>query len=331
MIRNKCIWIVCEYNQYNTPEVLQLLQKANELKKKTNSTVWIICIGEYSKEEFDVLQEYGATDILYEPLESFDLETYINVLEQMITAYEPELLIFTDKQDSKLIAAKLSNRFDVGLTADCIDILVDEKKEYVFSRTAINDSVIANIKCVQSKFQMCTVKRNVFQAKKIESRKKIEVHRLMNIKKLKNEKEYITIMGRRQNNIGKVCDIYRARVVFSVGRGIRDKETFELAKRVANYWNAEIVGTRVAVEEGWIDTTRQIGQSGISIAPALYISFGVSGSMQHMIGLKNAKTIVAINKDPTAPIFNYADYCIVEDVNKVLQEIIVHMDEEMSN
>ena len=321
MKQEKYIWIVSEYNQYNTPEVLQLLQKANELKKETHSTVWVICIGQSSEEQFDALQNYGATNVLYGALQSFDLETYIYVLEQMIAAFEPELIIFTDKQESKLIAAKLSNRLEVGLTADCIDILVDDKNEYVFLRTAINDTVIANIKCVRSKYQMCTVKSNIFQAKKVEHAEKIEVHRFQDIEEFKNRKNYITIIERTKRYSSNDRDIQKAKVVFAVGRGIRNKETFEIVKKVANHWGAEIVGTRVAVEEGWIDSNRQIGQSGISIAPDLYISFGVSGSIQHMIGLKNTKTIVAINNDSTAPIFNYADYCIVEDLNKILQEM----------
>ena len=325
MVKKKYIWIVCEYNQYDMSEILQLLHKANELKIQTNASIWIICIGQYSKEKFMILEEYGATDVLYEPLEVFDLELYINVLEQMILAYEPDLLIFTDKQDSKLIAATLSNRFDVGLTADCIDILVDNKGEYLFSRTAINNSVIANIKCIQSKFQICTVKKNVFQSSKKKNRKEIEIHRLLNISKFKCGNEFMTIMRRWPQSIEKTVDIFDSKVVFSVGRGIQNRENFELLKKVASYWKAEIVGTRAAVEDGWIDEERQIGQSGISIAPALCISFGVSGAIQHMIGLKNAKTIIAINKDPTSPIHNFADYCIVEDINNILYEMIKYI------
>ena len=321
MIQKRCIWIVCEYNQYNTPEVLQLLKKANELKQHTNSRVFIVCIGQYQKEAFNVLQEYGATDVLHVPLETFDLEAFTYVLEQMIEIYEPKLLIFTDKQEAKICASKLSNRLDVGLTADCIDIFVDEKNEYVFSRTAINDSVIANIKCEQSKYQMCTVKSNVFQMKKMTNTSELKIHRLKSIGELKEQKQNVMIVQRKPKASSIIQDFSKEKIVFAIGRGIRNKDTYELINKLANHWGAEVVGTRVAVEEGWIDSTRQVGQSGISIAPALYISFGISGAMQHMIGLKNAKTIVAINNDPTAPIFNYADYCIVEDLNRVLQEL----------
>lgn len=321
MIQKKNIWIICEYNQFDTPEVLQLLQKANELKKQINSEVWVICIGKYQKEAFNVLQEYGATDVLHEAMESFDFEAYIYVLEQIMTTYEPQLLIFTDSQESKIIASKLSNRFEIGLTVDCIDVQIDKEDEYVFSRTAMNDSVLANIKCVESKYQMCTVKSNIFQIQKMSNTKELHIHRLQNKAEFKYQGKCKAYVECKQKNNSSTRDIYKAKVVIAVGRGIGDKDTFKLIKKVSSYWGAEIVGTRVAVEEGWVDSTRQVGQSGISIAPALYISFGVSGTMQHMIGLKNAKTIVAINKDPTAPIFNYADYCIVEDLNKVLQEM----------
>ena len=321
MIGKNYIWIVCEYDQYDSVVSLQLIQKAKELKDKKNAEIWAVCIGSLKTNEFEVIHEYGVSDILFEQLNEYDTERFSMILGQMITEFKPELVIFSDSINSKTVSAKISNKYEVGLTADCIDIYVDDEGEYVFSRTAINDSVVANIKCINSKFQMCTVKKNLFKAVKSTPKRDLEVHRLS--KQIENQRynNHISIISRKDNEKNHSFDIDNAKIVFSVGRGIRNRETFERIRKLAFEWKAEIVGTRAAVEEGWIDSSRQIGQSGVSIAPDLYIGFGVSGAIQHMIGLKNAKTIVAINSDAAAPIFNYADFCVVEDVNDVINEM----------
>ena len=321
MIGKKYIWIVCEYDQYDSASSLQLIQKARELKDKKNAEIWVVCIGSYKEDEFEVIHEYGVSDILFEQLDEYDTEQFTNILERMITEFDPELVIFSDSNSAKTVSAKISNKFDVGLTADCIDIYVDDEAEYVFSRTAINDSVVANIKCINSKFQMCTVKNNLFKAIKSKAEYDLKVHRLSEQIESQRKNNHISIISRKDNEKERSFDIDNVKIVFSVGRGIRDRETFERIRKLASEWKAEIVGTRAAVEEGWIDSSRQIGQSGVSIAPDLYIGFGVSGAIQHMIGLKNAKTIVAINNDESAPIFNYADFCIVEDINEVIEEM----------
>lgn len=175
--------------------------------------------------------------------------------------------------------------------------------------------------CINSEIEMCTVKNNVFNIGHNIDKKPVNI-------------EFYDYKGDRESNISLYTTINRvlnkeknnddftsSKLVFVVGRGVKGTETLNLLRKVASKYGAQILGTRAAVEEYLIEKNRQVGQSGISICPDIYVGFGVSGASQHIVGIKNSKIIIAVNKDKSAPIFNYADYAIIEDVTTILLEL----------
>lgn len=320
MIMNKSIWVISDNTKYDSQHTLQLVSKANKLAEKKNTDISVICIGKYDESAFERLIEFGASNVIFCENSISDEAIHTDIIESLIKEKKPILIIFPATQFAKVVSATLSSRFGAGLTADCIDITIDTDESFVFSRAAINNSVIARIKCIRSEFEMCTVKQNVFPLLKSTFEKKGFIEKfdfpinkpstftLIDIIKKSIRKNDSTIMN-------------TTKIVFAVGRGIKNKDTLELLKKVAKKYNAEIVGTRAAVEAGLIEKSRQVGQSGISICPNIYVGFGISGASQHIVGIKNSKIIIAVNSDENAPIFNYADYSILDDVNAVLKEL----------
>ena len=213
------------------------------------------------------------------------------------------------------MASVLAMMLDGGLTADCINIEYDKKDGFQFFRAALSDSIVAKIKCINTDYQLCTIKQNSFQIKKELS------YETGNIEYLKPEKEVKEALAQvisSKKIEKKSVSLVNAERLFCFGRGIGSKEESDKLRTLAKLCNAEISGTRAVVENELIEKEYQIGQSGICVSPKLYVGFGVSGASQHVIGIKNSKVIIAVNNDANAPIFDYSDYVIIEDCKEFL-------------
>jgi len=321
VLMNKNIWVICDGMIFDSKHILQLLNKANILAKQINVDVFVISIGKYDEYTLKRLFQFGATNVLFCENDNCDEAIHSNILGNMIQEKKPGLLIFPATQFSKVVAATLSSRFEAGLTADCIDIELDTEGIFIFSRAALNNSVIARIKCANFKIQMCTVKENVFPLLECTTEKNVCIEKFNYSIGEIFEFPKIDILKKSLIQKENTVSLNLAKVVFAVGRGVNNGETIKLIRKVAKKYKAEIIGTRGAVEEGLVERSRQVGQSGISICPNVYIGFGISGASQHMVGIKNSKIIIAINSDENAPIFNYADYSVLDDVKSVLKEL----------
>lgn len=321
---SKQIWVICD-EQKNACETyeLSLISKAVSLKD-TDDSVVAIHIGIGTKEQISELFYYGIDKaIVLNVKNEINKEMYTEVLYKMFIQYKPELVFFSDTPLAKHVSAILSTRLEIGLTADCIDIIKNDEGKYTFIRTALSNSVYAYIQCINPIMQMGTLKSNIFPVIRMERQNSVNVEEYKfdmtkisnnNRIKLLEEKE---IIKEESNEI----DISRLRLVIAIGRGIMNCKNVERIKNIAEKIGAEVVGTRAAVEEKFIEKSRQIGQSGISISPDIYIAFGISGASQHIIGMKNSKRVIAINIDQDAPIFKYADYAIVSDVSDILNKL----------
>ncbi|WP_158585048.1 electron transfer flavoprotein subunit alpha/FixB family protein [Lacrimispora algidixylanolytica] len=313
------IWVICDNLKYDSDHSLQLITKAAQLSLKITA----ICIGKLNSEAMERLFSYGATKVLYSECENDNIRVIASILKQMIISYNPGMIMFLSSSAGKYLASVSSTYFESGLTADCIDIAIDIDNEYVFSRAALNSSVIAKIKCQNSHIRMCTVKRNVFSIILLNMQRKVDIERFeyakssISDKKQVIEKLNFLTYNKYVNNDNWMA----AKIVFAIGRGVSNKSNVDLIKRIALKCGAEIVGTRAAVEENLIKKSRQVGQSGVNICPNIYVGLGVSGASQHMVGIKNAKMIIAINSDENAPIFQYADYMVVDDLKTILTEL----------
>ncbi len=297
----------------------QLLTKAKQLHAYQNSWVIAICIGHFSVQERMLLHRFGADEILLCGYSVSNRWEFATILEKIILSERCPLVLFSATDWGKTSAAYIAGRLHAGLIADCIDINY-ERDQYIFKRAALNSSVIADISCVNTTFQMCTVKKNAFREEEINTDYSLRV-RTYEYKAEQLPYRIPCLLHSKEVENSRNIFLDKARIVFGFGRGIGNKETFSLLKKVAKQYGAEIAGTRVAVEEGYIQRFRQVGQSGLSIAPTLYIAFGISGASQHMVGLLNAKQIVSINVDPGAPIKHYSDIFIVQDCFTVLKAL----------
>lgn len=324
MSRDICV--VCDNSQYNNTHILQIVTKARKLTENLEGSVGVICFGIYHEEWIEQLQVHGAEKILfYETGEDMTSEEISDLAETGLQRIKPEVVLFPASHTGKIIAAILSTRFEAGLTADCINIDMDDSNEFGFTRAAINDSVIARIKCINCDMKMGTIKKDVFRAEPLADKVSgtVERYEWNSSGRQANDE----VIWQESLEVMETIDISKYPTVFCIGRGVRSQATKDRIVKLAEQLGAGIIGTRAAVEDGLVEKERQVGQSGKNISPKIYVSFGVSGASQHMVGIKNAKIIIAINHDEHAPIFQYADYCIAEGV----EEFVVAMEERICN
>ncbi|URZ01268.1 electron transfer flavoprotein subunit alpha/FixB family protein [Clostridium felsineum] len=319
MNRNE-IWVICYNLQCSKTHIFQLVNKAYDLSCINKAHVTAVYIGKNDEEALKSLLQNGADKVLYAEYEEDEQIEIADILKQMISEYVPEMIMFLGNNTGKYLAAVCSTAFQAGLTADCVDISVLDDGDYVFSRAALNDSVIASIKAINCNTKMCTVKNNTFYLKNYNFNKPTHIEKF-EYRLLSKKRPHDQILEKKKSTV-TMDDInwQSSKLVFAVGRGVLSKQNMEKIKILAVRYGAQVVGTRAAVEEGLIEQKRQVGQSGYSICPDVYVGFGVSGACQHIVGIKNAKQIIAINKDQKAPIFDYADYKIIDTVESIIEE-----------
>lgn len=308
------VWVLC----FESPEIPvgihshQLLSKATELVQGKDASVCAICIGNFNKS----LSKYGVDEIIHIDSECINYRQISSLLKELYCSEEdkPSLVLFPATKWGKCIAADLAIKIGAGLTAECIDIESDNECQFTFTRAAINSTVLAQIKCVNTRISMCTCKKDVFAATELNN-KVVPVRKFASKMQLSFQTPAVLhseLEDNKENNV----ELEQSRIVFGVGRGVKD---LNLITRVAKKYNAAIAGTRAVVEEGLIDKKSQVGQSGINISPDLYVAIGISGATQHTVGIKNAKKIIAVNTDPNAMILAYSDYCIIDDYTKIFE------------
>ena len=315
----------------DTNHACQMLTKANILAQETGRGVAVLMFGEDSNaiEEFI---RYGAEDIYSFTCETdITTRTIVDYISGLIPHMRDVLILFAANKSGKEVSAFLSTRHEIGLTADCINIRNDKTNGYVFSRAAIGDSVIADIVCDINNVYICTVKKGAFEKVLNEKKSKSSIERI----ELHNTSSASSITA--FECVGKRSfqdeDITNYDIVFGIGRGVKDEalrlKIFEIAQR----FNAVVVGTKPTIDEKWLPYSHQVGQSGKSIAPKLYIALGISGASQHLVGIVNAKKVIAVNSDEKAMIFQYADYYIVDRIENIIDELekIIESQKEVFN
>ncbi len=317
----KKLVVICDHSEDISEHVLQVVSKARDLADKSNGQVTVLFAGTWKAEYQDLLSRYGTHHILVcNDKGKKSLWERKEILSDMVYSVKPDCILVPASRDGKAIAASISTKLEAGLTADCIDIDFDEEGELYFERAAMNDSVLAKIKCMNCAISMGTVKQGVFAM--VEHKEGKSTIAEYDDKGNRQENKTVwTILKRSPKEEEKTIHIEQYSKVFCIGRGVKDKKTLDRICNLAQKCGAGIIGTRAVVEEGMIERERQVGQSGKSISPRIYVAFGVSGATQHMVGIKNAEIVIAINSDPNAAIFSYSDYSFVESIENMLEEM----------
>jgi electron transfer flavoprotein alpha subunit len=279
-------------------------------------------VGDLAKE----LVFFGADRVIVSDdplLRDYGTELYTDIISEQAMKEKPEVLIVGASPIGRDLAPRLSFRLNAGCTADCTNLDIDEENRlFVSTRPAFGGNVMATIICPEHRPQMSTVRPGVMPLpEKDESRKgeiiDLSVH-------FGNEDVRVQVLESVEGKSEGV-NILEAEKIVAVGMGAGDRETFEMIKELAELLEAEVAATRLAVEAGWISHDFQIGQTGKTVKPSLYMAFGISGAVQHTAGMSGSKIIIAINTDPNAEIFKIADYGIVGDVGKVVSALIAEL------
>lgn len=292
--------------------ILQLISKAYLLALESDATVHVICAGSGIPDKDFFL--YGAHNIKRFHVTGSNVKL-VDLLQYACRDCLPDLIIFPATERGCEAAALLAVRLDAGLTAECIDIQYTKERGYIFTRAAMSSSVLAQIVGQNSRAVLCTVKENAFT----EETYLIEKGTTENCELGGCPYEdFIQVLDSYELPVRKLSGIQSAKRIFAIGRGVHSKELYNRIVLLAEKYDAVVGGTRAVVEDGRLEKERQIGQSGITVKPELYVGFGISGASQHMVGIRDAGTIIAINRDPNAPIFEYADYALIEDVEQIV-------------
>lgn len=301
------------------PISFELLSKGREIAEKTDGEVCTVVLGD--RVERNVCLEfihYGADKVFFFNSPLFSQPNVLNFkhnLVRLIKEEEPDIILIGATHFGKTLAPRVAAALKTGLTADCIDLQLDEKCDLVQIRPAFTGNILAHIK-TRTKPVMSTIRYKVMNAGMRDLGRKGEII----------EKHAEAPKDRGVNFIGressKKLNIADAEIIVSGGRGLGSAEGFKLLKELADLLGGVVGSSRTPVDEGWISKEHQVGFSGNTVKPRLYIACGISGSPQHLAGMKDSGMIIAINTDPSAPIFKVADYGIVGDLYQTIPLLI---------
>ncbi len=316
----KGIWVFVEQKNGKVQSVAyELLGKAHELAKKLSCQVSAVCIGNKLDDQLDEIIWHGADNIyLVEAPEiaNFQDEPYTNILVELIKKYKPEILLCGATSIGRSLIARVAIKIKAGLTADCTGLDIDpEKKILLQTRPAFGGNIMATIISPNYRPQMATVRHKVMQPITPDKHRKGKIIRESFDSSLYASRTKLLDIV---DEIESLVNITEADIIVSGGRGMGGAENFKLLEELAHALGAAVGSSRAAVDSGWMPYSHQIGQTGRTVAPKIYFACGISGQIQHLVGMSSSKIIIAINKDPDAPIFKYATYGIVGDLFQII-------------
>ena len=300
---------------------LELLGKARELADANNEKVVAMLLGKNIKGEAQTLIAHGADRVLvvdHDLLATYLTEPYTEAITQIIKECKPSIMLIGATTIGRDLGPRVSARNLTGLTADAtkLEISDDEAHEFRMTRPAFGGNLMATILCKNHRPQMSTVRPGVMQMMPADPGRKGEIvdyavqfdekkiNRVKIVKTVKEEKV--------------ITDISQAKVLVSGGRGVGNKEGFAKLEALAKELGGEVSSSRAMVDAGVMEQSRQVGQTGKTVRPNLYMACGISGAIQHLAGMEESDLIIAINKDKFAPIFSVADLGIVGDLHKIV-------------
>ena len=323
----------------------ELLGKGKELAAKLNEEVTAVLIGHDVKGLADKLAEYGADKVIVvdDPeLKEYRTEPYAHALSSVINEFKPDIVLVGATAIGRDLGPTVSARVATGLTADCTVLEIgdfplvaipgkeDEQKhnQLLMTRPAFGGNTIATIACPDNRPQMATVRPGVMQ--KIEPIVGAKANVIEYNPGFTPNDRYVEIKE-IVKAVSDTVDIMDAKILVSGGRGVGSPENFKILEDLAEALGGSVSCSRAVVDSGWKPRELQVGQTGKTVRPNLYIACGISGAIQHTAGMEESDIIIAINKDEDAPIFDVADYGIVGDLNKIIPQLTEAIKAEKAN
>lgn len=316
------VWVFAEQREGELQKVsLELLGEGRKIADKLGVKLTALILGDNINHLADTLGRHGADEVIVaenELLKHYTTDGYTKVICDLANERKPGILFIGATFIGRDLGPRVAARLSTGLTADCTVLDVDvEKADLLATRPAFGGNLMATIACPDHRPQMATVRPGVFSKLADEDRnftvEKVEV-------KLQDS-DIRTKIVEIVKEAKDIVDISEANFIVSGGRGVGSKENFAILKELADALGGTVAGSRAAVENEWIERDYQVGQTGKTVRPTIYIACGISGAIQHVAGMQDSDLIIAINKDATAPIMKAADYAIVGDLLKVVPEM----------
>jgi electron transfer flavoprotein alpha subunit len=311
------IWVLAEQQEGKVRKVtFQLLSAGADFSKKTNQAVGVVLLGSGLQEAVKSLTPFADKIYLIDDpaLASYTSDAYLINMAPLIKEHQPSVLLGGTTSTGKDLFPRLAMHLQTGYAPDCTGLTIEENGKLVAKRPLYGGKVFAEISFSEARPQMATVRNNTFLVKENlgKSSQVISISSHTDPSSLKKK------VIRLEKAAGTKLDITEAEIVVAGGRGIKAPENFKIMEELADVLNASVGTTRATVDEGWRDQKDQIGKSGKNISAKLYMSFGISGAIHHVLGIGTCKTVVAVDTDPNALIFNYADYGIVGDLFQIV-------------
>jgi len=318
----KGVWVIAEHEGGTLKAVsFELLGEGGRLAKGLGGELAAVLVGNDVAGLVKPLGAYGADKVYvieHKLLESYTTDAYTDVLAAVIARHKPSIVLFGATIDGRDLAPRVAARLRVGLTADCTGLEIDEKKRLVQIRPAFGGNIMASI-VSHSRPQMATVRPRVMKAPKPDETRNPKVER---VEVTLDSVTVRTKVLERVTELTKPSEkIEEAQIIVSCGRGIGKQEQLKLAYELAEVLGAAVGGSRPIVDCGWLPHQQQVGQSGKTVSPRLYLAAGISGTIQHRIGMQSSDTIIAINKDPEAPILNLANLGVIGDLFQIVPKL----------
>ena len=323
----KNVWVFIDTNNEHLEDFsLSLLAKGRELADKSDERLCAFIIGTKNYEYIHDLEKYKIDNIYMYDISSdilHDYNIYADIIAEIASAERPNIFLFSATMFEKSVSSMVAAKLQTGLTADCTKLELSDENIKLLKQTrpALDGNIMAQI-ITKSKPQMVTVKPGIFNKLRLEhSDEKPQIHRVdFHSKKLKNKLKQISRVVEETGN----KSLEKANIIVAGGRGITSKADFKLLEQLANELGGKMAVTRAIVEKGWYGEEIMIGQTGKKVCPDIYFAFGISGALQHTVGV-DAKKIVAINIDKEAPIFKKANIGIIGDCMDICRTLLKHL------
>lgn len=322
----KGVWVLAEQRGGVMPDVVaELLGQGRTLARDLQAPLAAVLLGHGVEHLASDLFAWGA-DTVYladdQRLAFFNDDIYTWVLNDLIRQYQPEIFLAGATAFGRSLAPRLATAVQTGLTADCTGLTIDpEKKLLRQTRPAFGGNIMATILCPTARPQMATVRPRVMKRAELQAGRQGEIIKSLVNPAYKSATQVLETVVSQEEEV----NLGAAEIIVTGGRGLAKAEGFDLVRRLASALGGVVGATRGAVDSGWIAHAHQVGQTGRTVGPKLYVALGVSGAVQHLVGMQSSDVIVAVNNNPDAPIFQVATYGIVGDLYQVAEAMLARL------
>ena len=325
--KTKDLWVFIETNEDGTAKNvgLELLNPGKTLAGKQGGNLVAVVIGNNVTPAIEAASEHGADKVIVvegEEYAKYTTGAYSNALVALVEKHGPKSMMIGSTNNGRDLGPRVSCRLNTGLTADCTSLDYSEEKDIIlWTRPAFGGNLMATIICPDHRPEIGTIRPGVFKKNPVGGNAEV-IREDLHVSADQIRTQVLEVI---QELGAEKVDLEGAEIIVSGGRGVGSAEGFETIRALAKELGATVGASRAAVDAGWIPHAHQVGQTGKTVAPKLYIACGISGAIQHLAGISGSDVIVAVNKDPEAPIFDVADYGVVGNLFDVLPVLLAEI------